>query len=185
MDSYLYAIGTILSPQDKLQFFSTADWDPEEGGINYQATYHQSLESSLKKYSENLAQEYNLRFDSQFSLTSLQDILTASQMPNLEPSGNITKMNSLEWQGLHKMFSLFQLVVQDDDEEDEGLSTEPQATSHSPSTKALGKRRLRDIAKDVESDQENNSEIMSLPKIQHRVSGRVRKRSRLLDGYEM
>lgn len=25
MDSHLYAIGTILSPQDKFQFFSTAD----------------------------------------------------------------------------------------------------------------------------------------------------------------
>lgn len=28
-------------------------------------------------------------------------------------------------------------------------------------------------------------EVTSLPEIQYRVSGRVRKRSRLLDGYEM
>jgi hypothetical protein len=79
-----------------------------------------------------------------------------------------------------------------DDKEDKGPSTELQAisqlraTSHSPSTKAIGKRRLRNIAKDTESDQEDNSKVTSLPEIQqqHRVSGRVRKRSRLLDGYE-
>jgi hypothetical protein len=71
-----------------------------------------------------------------------------------------------------------------DDEEDEGPSTELQATSHGPSAKALGKRRLRNIAKDAESDQEDDSKVTSLPEMQHRVSGRVRKRSRLLDGYE-
>jgi len=77
-----------------------------------------------------------------------------------------------------------------DDEEDEGPSTElqatsqPRATSHGLSAKALGKRRLRNIAKDAESDQEDDSKVPSLPEMQHRVSGRVRKRSRLLDGYE-
>ena len=72
-----------------------------------------------------------------------------------------------------------------DDEEDEVLSTEPQETLQGPSAKVLGKRRLRDIAEDAESDQEDDSEVASLPEIQYRVSGRVRKRSRLLDGYEM
>ena len=77
-----------------------------------------------------------------------------------------------------------------DDEEDEGPSTELRATSHlretshGPSAKALGKRRLRNISEDAESDQEDDSEVTSLPEMQHRVSGRVRKRSRLLDGYE-
>jgi len=77
-----------------------------------------------------------------------------------------------------------------DDEEDEGPSTElqatsqPRATSHGLSAKALGKRRLRNIAEDAESDQEDDSKVTSLPEMQHRVSGRVRKRSRLLDGYE-
>lgn len=71
-----------------------------------------------------------------------------------------------------------------DDEEDEGPSAELQATLHGPSAKALGKRRLRNIAEDAESDQEDNSKVTSLPEMQHRVSGRVRKRSRLLDEYE-
>jgi hypothetical protein len=77
-----------------------------------------------------------------------------------------------------------------DDEKDEEPSTELRATSqlratsHYPSAKALGKRRLRDIAEDAESDQKDDSEVTSLPEMQNRVSGRVRKRSRLLDGYE-
>jgi ABC-type uncharacterized transport system involved in gliding motility auxiliary subunit len=77
-----------------------------------------------------------------------------------------------------------------DNEEDAGPSTELRATSHrpaasqGPSANALGKRRLSSIAKDTEGDQEDDSEVTFLPEIQHRVSGRVRKRSRLLDGYE-
>jgi hypothetical protein len=89
-----------------------------------------------------------------------------------------------------------------DDEEDEGLSTEFRATSqlreisHAPATShgpaasqgpsanSLGKRRLVNIAEDVESNQEDDREVTSLPDMQHRVSGRVRKRSRLLDEYE-
>jgi hypothetical protein len=84
-----------------------------------------------------------------------------------------------------------------DDEEDEGPSTQLQATSQlrptsqAPaasqglSANALGKRRLSNIAKDAEDDEEeDDSEVTPLPETQHRVSGRVRKRSRLLDGYE-
>ncbi|KAG2001038.1 hypothetical protein GB937_010580 [Aspergillus fischeri] len=54
-----------------------------------------------------------------------------------------------------------------DDEEDEGPSTELRATSHGPSAKALGKRRLRNIAEDAESNQEDDSEVTSLPEMQH------------------
>jgi hypothetical protein len=55
IDGYLYnAIGTILSPRDKLQFFSTKDWDPDPDNpeSDYRAKYRQSLESYLHKYSE-------------------------------------------------------------------------------------------------------------------------------------
>lgn len=84
-----------------------------------------------------------------------------------------------------------------DNEEDEGSSTQlqarsqPRATSQAvqgPSAKALGKRRLTNIADDVGVDEEDDdgqeSEAIPLPETQHRVSGRVRKRSRLLEGYE-
>ncbi|OQD74718.1 hypothetical protein PENANT_c168G01573 [Penicillium antarcticum] len=84
-----------------------------------------------------------------------------------------------------------------DNEEDEGSSTQlqtrsqPQATSQAaegPSAKALGKRRLINVADDVGIDEEEEdgqeSEAIPLPETQHRVSGRVRKRSKLLEGYE-
>jgi hypothetical protein len=79
MDGDLYAIGTILSPQDKFQFFSTADWDPEEGGIDYRATYRQSLEASLKKYSENLAQEQQILDAPQTSTTTDEFVLACAR----------------------------------------------------------------------------------------------------------
>jgi hypothetical protein len=58
IEGHIYAVGTILSPQDKLKFFSTSDWDPDlESGVDYRATYRQSLESLLEKYS-NSAEEH-------------------------------------------------------------------------------------------------------------------------------
>ena len=59
VDGYLYAIGTILSPQDKLQFFSTKDWDPdpENPETYYRAKYRQSLESNFHRYSERLTED--------------------------------------------------------------------------------------------------------------------------------
>jgi len=98
MDSNLYAIGTILSPQDKLQFFSTADWDPEEGGIDYRGTYRQSLESSLEKYSENLAQEQQILgappaspATDEFDLACVRDESQQSQIPQLDQSDELTR----------------------------------------------------------------------------------------------
>jgi hypothetical protein len=47
----LYAIGTILAPQNKLEFFSTSDWEPE-----WRVRYRRSLEEYIlpyeKRYSE-------------------------------------------------------------------------------------------------------------------------------------
>ena len=98
MDGHLYAIGTILSPQDKLQFFSTADWDPEEGGIDYRATYRQSLESSLEKYSENLAQGQQILgaplasvATDDFDLACVRDESQQSQIPQPVQSDELTR----------------------------------------------------------------------------------------------
>ncbi|EED18928.1 hypothetical protein TSTA_126360 [Talaromyces stipitatus ATCC 10500] len=60
-------------------------------------------------------------------------------MPNLEPSGNITKINSLEWRGLHEIsYDVYVYIT------------------------------------------EGDSEVTSLPETQYRVSGRVRKRLRVI-----
>jgi hypothetical protein len=300
MDGDLYAIGTVLSPQDKFQFFSTADWDPEEGGIDYRVTYRQSLEASLKKYSENLAQEQQIldapqtsTTTDEFDLACARDDLPPCQSSQPHQSDELTRyLDSSEcllfpvncllislldtvpnaqprtwWKyhqdefpamarlardvlsipasgaGVERLFnsardichyrrgSLQPQTVSDlmmymctsrfeiheeerimlseylsaqeiqaakeertqqqitidpisDDEEDEGPSTELQAASHGPSAKALGKRRLRDVAEDAESDRDDDMDATSLPEMPHRLSGRVRKRSRLLDGYE-
>jgi hypothetical protein len=98
MDGDLYAIGTILSPQDKLQFFSTPDWDLEEGGVDYRATYRQSLESSLEKYCENLAHEQQIlgappinTATDEFDLACVRDESQQSQIPQRVQSDELTR----------------------------------------------------------------------------------------------
>lgn len=52
MHGDLYAIGTIMSPQNKLQFFTSKDWkDPE---VNWRGRYRKSLEDRLEPYKHRL-----------------------------------------------------------------------------------------------------------------------------------
>ena len=77
-----------------------------------------------------------------------------------------------------------------DDEDPEETSTRVQPEHIVLSSQALGKRPIRSISQDREErvinegDMNNDGELVTLPDTQHRVSRRVRKRSRLLDGYE-
>ena len=49
----LYAIGTILDPSNKIEFFSTSDWAPEHNiGKDYKKQYHESLQSLFERYSQ-------------------------------------------------------------------------------------------------------------------------------------
>lgn len=48
IDGNLYAIGTILSPQQKLQFFKGKDWDDPDN--NWRAIYRASLEDYFQSY---------------------------------------------------------------------------------------------------------------------------------------
>lgn len=51
----LYAIGTILAPSNKMQFFSTSDWDPDpETGKDYRKEYRESLQSLLERYRQHV-----------------------------------------------------------------------------------------------------------------------------------
>lgn len=45
IDDYLYANGTIMAPQNKLEFFQTSEWEPE-----WHIRYHKSLEKYLVPY---------------------------------------------------------------------------------------------------------------------------------------
>src|SRR5699024_2053955 len=46
----LFAIGTILAPQHKLQFFNNKEW-----GATYQEQYRQSFEQYLEAYKQRVA----------------------------------------------------------------------------------------------------------------------------------
>jgi hypothetical protein len=77
---------------------STADWDLEEGGIDYRATYRQSLESSLEKYSENLAQGQQILgaplasvATDDFDLACVRDESQQSQIPQPVQSDELTR----------------------------------------------------------------------------------------------
>lgn len=51
VESDLYAIGTILAPQNKLEFFSTKDWEP-----NWRVRYRKSFEEFLIPYQERYSE---------------------------------------------------------------------------------------------------------------------------------
>lgn len=46
----LYAIGTILDPSNKMEFFSTSDWAPDNTGKDYKKEYRESLQSLFERY---------------------------------------------------------------------------------------------------------------------------------------
>ncbi|KAJ5853110.1 hypothetical protein N7534_005653 [Penicillium rubens] len=48
----LYAIGTILAPANKPQFFSTKDWESDDPEKDYKRIYRESLESFFTSYYE-------------------------------------------------------------------------------------------------------------------------------------
>lgn len=46
----LYAIGTILDPSNKMEFFLISDWALDNTGKDYKKEYRQSLQSLFEKY---------------------------------------------------------------------------------------------------------------------------------------
>lgn len=76
--------------------------------------------------------------------------------------------------------------ISDDEEGEEGDSTQIRCTDQAPSERSQGKRRRSAGSRPEESrgDEDEDAEVLPLPNMQQRMSGRVRKRSRLLDGYE-
>lgn len=52
VDGDLFAIGTMLAPENKLQFFSGKDWDDD---YDWRQRYRQSFEAYVKPYKQRLA----------------------------------------------------------------------------------------------------------------------------------
>lgn len=74
----LYAIGTIIAPQNKLQFFSNRDWDQ-----GWRTRYRKSLEDYLEPYKQRLSSTKSLSKDqSSAAQISELDILIGSTTPH-------------------------------------------------------------------------------------------------------
>lgn len=58
IDNDLYAIGTIISPQQKLQFFDSKDWDDPEK--DWRAQYRKSLEDYFEVYKRRLSDSQSI-----------------------------------------------------------------------------------------------------------------------------
>lgn len=67
VDGDLFAIGTMLAPENKLQFFSGKDWDDD---YDWRQRYRQSFEAYVKPYKQRLAHSQT---SSQVPAPSLQD----------------------------------------------------------------------------------------------------------------
>ncbi|OQE58765.1 hypothetical protein PENNAL_c0360G08151, partial [Penicillium nalgiovense] len=274
----LYAIGTIIAPQQKLQFFSTKDWDN-----NWRARYRNSFEHCLEPYQQRLLStqspakvqpsvlaisELEMICEpeaSQQSTTSQHDEL--SRYLDSAPVRSVPRVFWKEHQhefpalaslardilsipatgaGVERLFnsardichyrrgslnpttiqdlmlfmctSRFDLEdkqrvlineylsyeemqaareerdtqangfdpISDDEEGEEGDSTQIRCTDQAPSERSQGKRRRSAGSRPEESrgDEDEDAEALPLPNMQQRMSGRARKRSRLLDGYE-
>ncbi|EED11521.1 conserved hypothetical protein [Talaromyces stipitatus ATCC 10500] len=73
----LYAIGTILAPQNKLEFFSTSEWEPE-----WRVRYRKSLEEYIvpyeKRYSETQTQSIPIRQILTGGISDIDMLVTAA-----------------------------------------------------------------------------------------------------------
>ncbi|KAJ5982337.1 hypothetical protein N7451_012437 [Penicillium sp. IBT 35674x] len=70
----LYAIGTILNPSNKMEFFSTSDWPPDNTGKDYEREYRESLQTLFKRYSlrvpSNMTQSDRVSSEQEIAATS-------------------------------------------------------------------------------------------------------------------
>jgi hypothetical protein len=89
----LYAIGTILAPANKLQFFSTKDWESDNPEKDYKKIYCESLESFFASYDEKRPEE-RLQSDARVSMMTMTDadLLFENSQASLPP-----QQNELTW----------------------------------------------------------------------------------------
>lgn len=89
IEDNFYTIGTILAPANKLQFFSTKDWEFNNQKKNYKKIYRQSLESFFGLYSQN-SPEDKLQSDSELLNTTITDtdLIFENSQPFLPPQQN-------------------------------------------------------------------------------------------------
>lgn len=87
----LYAIGTILSPQNKLQYFQTKDWKDQK--IDYAALYRDSLNNWIKPYQCSESQQAPLQTQKSTHSNMLSSLLSESQAEMPAP----TTQGEVDW----------------------------------------------------------------------------------------
>jgi hypothetical protein len=87
----LYAIGTILSPQNKLQYFQTKDWKDQK--IDYAALYRESLNDWIKPYWLSETQQPPLQIQKSTHSNMLSLLLSENQteMPAPTVQGEVDR----------------------------------------------------------------------------------------------
>ncbi|KAJ6001218.1 hypothetical protein N7481_001627 [Penicillium waksmanii] len=83
IDSDLYAIGTILAPQNKLEFFSGKDWEP-----HWRVRYRKSLENYLVPYQQRYSETQSIS-SSQSLIGGISDVdILVTSTTSLRPQTN-------------------------------------------------------------------------------------------------
>lgn len=87
----LYAIGTILSPQNKLQYFQTKDWKDQK--IDHAALYRDSLNNWIKPYQHSESQQPSLQIQKSTHSNMLSLLLSENQteMPAPTAQGEVDR----------------------------------------------------------------------------------------------
>jgi len=100
IDSDLYAIGTILAPQNKLEFFSGKDWEP-----HWRVRYSKSLENYLVPYQQRYSETQSIS-SSQTLIGGISDVdILVTSAASLRPQTNAHDELS-RYLGSSKLFHL-------------------------------------------------------------------------------
>ena len=100
----LFAIGTILAPQHKLQFFSGKDWEDPE--VDYRAKYRQSLMKYLQPYQRRLSSTQSIS-QAQLSTNPASDfdMIAAPTLPGRSKASQCDELAKYLGCGLYSPWS--------------------------------------------------------------------------------
>ncbi|KAF5856754.1 hypothetical protein ETB97_006743 [Aspergillus alliaceus] len=166
----LYAIGTILAPQNKLHFFYTKEWEP-----CWRVRYRKSLEHYLVPYEQRYSatQSTSNGYTSADQISDIDMLITSatSFQPQTNACNKLTRylgstqeiQAAREEQGAREAVDEFDPIS--DNEEDTPAAVPPPIQR--PSERALGKRPRTEATEDqwplIELDNEDYPDEISLP----------------------
>lgn len=92
----LYAIGTILAPQQKLSFFSSKAWGRSEDDSDWSTYYRNELHDFMKPYAQQISQVHPQQVVNQLqgrcpNLSALEDLLGYGSQHLSEPTSSLDR----------------------------------------------------------------------------------------------